>query len=221
MTHGNAVKDQVVERYFLGELPPEEISAFEEHYFSCPECAADVRMTAAFRDTLRQIPARHDRRKANAFAGFAGTLWVWLSSRPAWGVAAMLLCVVSWQQAIRIPRLERQAELAATPRALPSLVLRSQTRGDAASITLARQEPALLLIFDINASDAGGSYRAELRRENGESIHATSVIASATGDPLHLMIPAATLQPGVYILELRNPSSREPATEYRFTLHRP
>jgi anti-sigma factor RsiW len=43
MEHDEAEKSQAVERYLLGELPVTEREAFEEHYFSCPECAEEVR----------------------------------------------------------------------------------------------------------------------------------------------------------------------------------
>jgi hypothetical protein len=43
MEHTQAMTDEVAERYLLGELTEPEAEAFEEHFFECHLCAADVR----------------------------------------------------------------------------------------------------------------------------------------------------------------------------------
>ncbi len=59
MTHEQAVEKDAVNRYILldlsinGRLTPEELSAFEEHFFGCAECAAAVRLCARFLANLR------------------------------------------------------------------------------------------------------------------------------------------------------------------------
>ena len=58
MDHKQAVEDHAVERYFLGELSPEERDAFEEHYFTCTECAAEVCAGARFRANARRVLAQ-------------------------------------------------------------------------------------------------------------------------------------------------------------------
>ena len=47
MTHQEAVETLAAERYLLNELSAADREAFEAHYFSCEECAADLRSTAA------------------------------------------------------------------------------------------------------------------------------------------------------------------------------
>ena len=42
MNHAEAVETQVVERYLLGELNDSETEEFEQHYFACADCAAEV-----------------------------------------------------------------------------------------------------------------------------------------------------------------------------------
>ncbi len=44
MDHELATATQAAERYVLGELTPEQKEDFEEHFFSCSECAEAVRM---------------------------------------------------------------------------------------------------------------------------------------------------------------------------------
>ena len=42
MEHENAIETKAVERYLLGEMNEDEQGIFEEHYFDCRICAADV-----------------------------------------------------------------------------------------------------------------------------------------------------------------------------------
>lgn len=42
MEHTDAILTNAVERYLLGEMPEAEQGIFEEHYFDCRVCAADV-----------------------------------------------------------------------------------------------------------------------------------------------------------------------------------
>ena len=42
MEHQEAIRTRAVERYLLGEMLEDEQAAFEEHYFDCRVCAADV-----------------------------------------------------------------------------------------------------------------------------------------------------------------------------------
>src|SRR5665213_1326616 len=53
MDHQDAIRSMAVEKYLLNELSPELRDDFEEHYFDCPECAANLRATAAFLDAAK------------------------------------------------------------------------------------------------------------------------------------------------------------------------
>src|SRR5271170_2980431 len=48
MDHKTAERTMAVEKYLLDEFSPEEKDAFEEHFFSCDECARQVKLGAAF-----------------------------------------------------------------------------------------------------------------------------------------------------------------------------
>jgi hypothetical protein len=43
MNHQEATELAAVEKYLLDELSPALRDAFEEHFFGCPECSADLR----------------------------------------------------------------------------------------------------------------------------------------------------------------------------------
>lgn len=53
MDHSEAVAAGMVERYLLDELSGTERDDFEEHYFSCDVCLADVKMALDLRDAVR------------------------------------------------------------------------------------------------------------------------------------------------------------------------
>ena len=48
MTHHEIEQQDIIERYLRHQLPTAERSAFQEHYFACDECFAQVQSTAKF-----------------------------------------------------------------------------------------------------------------------------------------------------------------------------
>jgi hypothetical protein len=57
MTHEDALETLASERYLLGDMSELERHLFEDHYFCCAECAADVRDGALMRDAAMLFPA--------------------------------------------------------------------------------------------------------------------------------------------------------------------
>ena len=54
MDHQSAVLHHFAEQYLLGDLSPEQRDEFEEHFFDCQECAAELRVTSAFLQSARE-----------------------------------------------------------------------------------------------------------------------------------------------------------------------
>jgi len=120
MDHSEAVRLQAAEKYVLGELQGAVRDEYEEHYFGCVECAADVKATAAFAAMSRTV-----------FAQEAAAVPVQEQSRPAtpapswferfrWvvvGVPALaslvLIAALAYQSSVTIPKLKSEASLAA------------------------------------------------------------------------------------------------------------
>src|SRR5262249_8663536 len=93
MDHNEALQSQACEKYLLGELPPAQRDAYEEHYFSCPECAAQLGTAAEFLGASREVFAAPIPRAGTETVGGRGW-FAWL--RPAYAVtalAALLLCI--------------------------------------------------------------------------------------------------------------------------------
>src|ERR1700761_6727888 len=112
MDHKTAERTLAVEKYLLGEFTAEQNDEFEEHFFSCEECAREVKLGAAFmahaKENLKTVPAlaqapvpmktpKRDRFK-------------WFS--PAFAVPAMafMLGLVVFQNFVQLPELHRSLE---------------------------------------------------------------------------------------------------------------
>lgn len=74
MNHHPAINTRATERYILGELDEESRLAFEEHYFSCRECADDVRAAAQFVDNAKAVMSSGESRSSRQSRWFPWAL---------------------------------------------------------------------------------------------------------------------------------------------------
>ena len=93
MTHQEIEKSEVIERYVRHQLTAEERRSFQEHFFACAECFAQVQDTARFIAGVKQA-ARQGLLNERATAA---PWWAWLFS-PAFGLAAAvgLALAIGW-----------------------------------------------------------------------------------------------------------------------------
>ncbi len=106
MDHQQALKSQVCEKYLLGELSPELREAYEEHYFSCAECAMQLRSAAELIGASQQILPRTPAIGAKVHAAPKRGGWFkWLQPAIAIPVFASLLLLVGYQNFVTIPGL--------------------------------------------------------------------------------------------------------------------
>src|SRR5215471_15347081 len=118
MDHKDVVTRNMAESYLLDELTPEQRDAFEEHYFSCPECARDVKAGALFVANVKEV--LHAEPALEAVQESTRTRPGWLAwLQPAYALAAALVVgLVLYQNVVTIPRLREQAS-SNVPQALP------------------------------------------------------------------------------------------------------
>jgi len=159
MDHDLAVKSQACEKYLLGELSPDLRDAYEEHYFSCAECATQLRMAAelvgAGQQIFLQTPAPAVARPVHESGG-----WLrWFRPAIALPVLATLLLIVGYQNLVIIPQLkESQA-----PRVLPMFSLISaNTRGETVSEFTTEPNQSVGLYVDVPADAAYSTYEIAL-----------------------------------------------------------
>ena len=95
MTHGEIEEREIVEAYLRGKLSVNDRQAFEEHFFACEECFAEVRAAADFCDGVRHAAEAGLLPEARTKDAAFGRWW-----QPAfglgWAAAAVLLVITVW-----------------------------------------------------------------------------------------------------------------------------
>jgi hypothetical protein len=193
MNHDDAIKSLAAERYILDDLDPAERDAFEEHFFDCTECTADVCDTAKIADGVRTgirvVPVRHYSRWAAAAAGAAVAIGLayqyvpqiaGLRHRPSTPIS----------QVARVTAGEQTIELDA-PRAAqsPYVIVGKQS---------------VSIDFVIPVTDPHPAYICELRDEAGVIIGSMRVTTKEeASNPVTLVIPAGKIHSGNYTLAIR------------------
>jgi len=120
MDHTAVVREKTTERYLLNELDPQVRDEFEEHYFSCAECALDVSAAFQFVEHSKSVlaesskpspvgvvPDRGPRCGTWVIRGWSTGGWLaWLRPVFAAPALALLLAVAGYQSLVIVPRLQ-------------------------------------------------------------------------------------------------------------------
>jgi hypothetical protein len=226
MEHDEAMRRSAVEKYLLGELPPPERDEFEEHFFDCQECAADLKTTAKFLDQAkielqRGIVAK-PKKPAPKKSPFS-FLWTPAFASPAF---AMLLLIIAYQNVAVFPRLAGEVQpnnpeiLAAV-----SLIGGNSRGGSIPRVSVGKAQPILLSV-DIPAAEQFSSYSCVLVAPSGAIVARVPVSTEQAKDTVSILIPGENWGSGEYRLIVQGysgPVRTEPAelAHYRFTLHNP
>jgi hypothetical protein len=229
MEHDEAMRRSAVEKYLLGELPPPERDEFEEHFFDCQECAADLKTTAKFLDQAkmelqRGIIARAEKpvpKKPVPKKSRFSFLWTPAFASPAF---AMLLLIIAYQNVALFPRLAGEGQ-PGNPEILTSVSLigGNSRGGSIPSVTIGKAQPILLSV-DIPVAEQFSSYSCVLVAPSGAIVARVPVSADQAKDTVSIRIPSENWGSGDYKLIVQgnsNPARTEPAelAHYRFTLH--
>jgi hypothetical protein len=169
MDHDLAVKSQACEKYLLGELSPDLRDAYEEHYFSCAECATQLRIAAELIGAGQQVFAQTPAPAVSAGAHIVQESGGWLRwFRPAIAlpVLATLLLTVGYQNLVMIPQLKEFR----APRLLPMFSLISaNTRGETVPEFTTQPGQPLGLYVDVPADAAYSTYGISLLDPSGKT----------------------------------------------------
>jgi hypothetical protein len=209
MDHDLAVKSQACEKYLLGELSPELRGAYEEHYFSCAECATELRITAEVISAGQQIfaetPAPVVLERAVPELG-SWSRWL----RPAFAIPVLagLLLVVGYQNLVIIPRLEESQP----PRLLPMFsLIAANTRGERTPEFVARPDELIGLYVDVPADPAYSAYDIRLQDPTGKTTPVRS-ISYAEAQKTQVVIVNPDTRPGNYVLVISGRAASGEAT---------
>lgn len=227
MTHDEAIREQAVERYLLGELAEESREQFEEHFFDCAICAADLKNGAAFVDALRAEPraelqtAAAPEHRLHLVGKRTPPAWL----RPSWLVPALAasLLVVAYQNVLVLPGMRKATAAIQNPAVLSNIVLANiNARGSDAPGLTAPAHGAFVVSLDIPARADYTSYICTLYNASGEQLWQMPVSAQQAENTLFLRVPTDKAAAGQNELRVSGvPSSGGSPVEvgrYRFNL---
>jgi Putative zinc-finger len=209
MDHDLAVKSQACEKYLLGELSPDLRDAYEEHYFSCAECATQLRMAAELVGAGQQIFAQTPAVAAGAriIQGSGGWLR-WLRPAIAIPVLATLLLVVGYQNLVMIPQLKESR----APRVLPMFSLISaNTRGETVPAFTTQPNQPLGLYVDVPADAAYSTYVISVLAPSGRTTPLRS-LSYAEAQKTQVVVINPEKMAGKYTIVISGQTHQQPAS---------
>lgn len=203
MTHDDAIASGASERYLLDELSGVACDAFEEHYFSCDVCAADVQSGAAFTASVRAAA-----REENSFAARVAKRGRRSWTPPLAIAASVLAAFVAYQQFFIIAPLRQ-------PRLLHTLMLRA-ARGDE-NVVESGGGP-FVISFDILPDSPPPPYVCTVVDARGVARISQTVTAEQARQGIELLVPAGKLAAGNYTLHVAGAGGANVLTS-PFTVH--
>ncbi len=202
MDHSTALETQAAERYTLGELTSPEREEFEDHFFSCSDCAAALQEYEVFVANARAVftedaQAKQPQQELTvAPSGWWKGIRTWFGA-PIWApaLAALVFAVVLFRNPAGLSTPDPNGE-----RAEWALVADSRS-GSVEPHTVPASAVWLTPSIKLEAMDSRrwAFYHWELSDPSG------SILAQADGkeNPLHLNIPAAQIDSGkTYVVKV-------------------
>jgi hypothetical protein len=223
MDHNQAARIQAPARYLLGELSLPEREEFEEHFFTCRECAEELRTgaifaanaRAVFRDQLHR-PTRVAPATPQPDVGF----WARLrpSFQPALSAAfAIALVAVMFHDRRVISSLRNEIAQYTEESSIPAYQIHAPERGDDQIINVPKSVSSFNVTFDIPPEEKNVPLAAQIIEDSAGKSHPT--IPLLAGESATLRLPASKYPAGPYTLVLRHasPDAKE-VNRYRFSL---
>jgi hypothetical protein len=215
MEHNEAIQLKAAEKYVLRELPEDMREAYEEHFFDCAECAADIRAAALFAETTREIFAA----EPNPPVKESGSVWSrWF--RPIVAVpvfAGLLLAVLVGYQSFHVAPTKTittvAGQLATADMVQNSVRLLGEERRGAGDqqVVKVRSGDAFTLDFDFLSSRKFDSYLGELRDAAGRAVLAVTLAGDMANREVHVAVPRGVVHPGNYSMAFSGISAAHPA----------
>jgi putative zinc finger protein len=194
MEHDEATRLRAPERYALGELTDTERDQFEEHFFDCPACADEVRISAIFDANARSV---FGQRVAPSL--IQPGWWQWVRLQPALassmaGLVFLLTAGVTYEVAVE-RRLQQEVTELRSAQPYSSFFLRGVTRGQDQVLNLRRDSRFVGLSLDLAPEKKFDRYLAEIRTASQAVVFSIVTARPDLADqPLHLLIPVSSLE---------------------------
>ena len=221
MNHDQAIREQAVERYLLGELAEDARARFEEHFFDCTICASELKTEALFVDTLRTDRQAERPSKPDIHLVPKRTA-PWLRPWLAPALAASLL-VVAYQNLMVLPAMRQAAAVAQAPAVMNNVILANiDARGGDIPNVVAPPLGSFLVSVDIPSKADYASYICLLYNSSGEQLWQMPLTTQQVENTVSLRVPTNKAVSGTNELRVLGiPSAGGSPVElgrYRFNL---
>ena len=191
MTHDEAKKSMAAEAYILDDLEAAERNAFEEHFFDCTDCTADVLDTSKIADGVRTG-------NVVRFRGYSRWAAAAAAAAVAIGLAHSVPQVASLWHRTPAP-IGQQASVPAREQTIDL----DTARAPQAPFIIVGNQP-VSVGFVIPVTDPRPPYVCELRDDAGVIIGSTKVdTIEKASNPVSLVIAAGKFRSGHYTLGIR------------------
>jgi len=229
MDHSEATVIHAVEKYLLGELESSEKELFEEHFFTCTVCAAEVKAGVAFADNLRAVArdgVRHSFESPRVQTAAQPTSWGarlrdWIRPQvliPSIAAAAFGVIAIT-QSTVTIPGLKSELAEYEGGQFVPEYALHAAARGEDDTITLPSSARLFKVYFDINLNGQQGGYLCDVVDAANRQRATISVPEQVSSKPIPLQLNARRLEPGQYTVVVRSASRpQEELRRFEFNL---
>ena len=199
MEHEEAVGLQLTEKYVLNELTVGEREAFEEHYFDCQECAADVVAGASFVAQSRAVFREQGREVVPVPPRLVPAPLPWWRSAVFAPTMAVLVALAGYQNLVTVPHLTAALN---RPAAEPMAQVNLGVYSAGPEITALRGE-GFALSVRIPPPDGYASYAADLLDPSKKVEWTVNIPATLTQQDWVLHVPGKNRPPGTYAVVLR------------------
>jgi hypothetical protein len=181
MNHQQAIDSMAVERYVLGEMTATDRQAFEEHYFSCPECLEAITYASDFLEVGREYvqenaktqPAPVPVPTPTWYNRIFSASW-WFSPVPAFVSAVFLVLLgFSTYQGIELGQVKKSLRspsvITASVFVPPTARAGSDARGVDLPLVAVDRNQAFALDLDLPPHDQYSSYEGEIISASGSA----------------------------------------------------
>lgn len=223
MGHEEIEADNLVERYVLGRLPPDEQVRFEEHFAGCRACVEQLELAGELNAGIREAAGEDTRLViGGGVAALLARHRRWITPFAIVFLALPAVWLAIQNQRLRGDLTDLQRPLANVPTFLLAVARDAAT--PVPTLEVPAGQPWLTLsveVLSIEAELGVESYTAVLEDVAGRVLWWEEALEPNLWDVLLVTLPRALLPPGEYRLVLQATNGGtvgEPAVTYPFRI---
>ena len=214
ITREMVTRQNLVDKYLMGQMDEQQAMAFEDFYAACPETLEELETTAALMQGMRVSNPGGD---AVAFHRPAPPVGSGRWLRRHWfGIAATLVAVIA--VATRVPVSDAEAPAMANLVNMPVVTL-SPVRGEEATgIRIPRgHSDVIVLSLDLGFAESD-AYVAEVRNTDDELLLTSDTLVPNDAAIVSLFLTGATVASGDYAVSVRRTDGKDEPYRFSYTV---